>query len=141
MNITEFKKIIKEVVKDTIREELKELLTEAVKIASTPEPAKPSAPFRPVVTQPINTEISSENIKKDPLASMLEDTRRSMTSQEYHEIIGSTGTISESPVPMSTGILPEQIGEIELSMIPGMGKVKAILDAANEKDKFRKGIL
>lgn len=141
MNITEFKKIIKEAVKDTIREELKELLTEAVKIASTPEPTKPFTPFRPIGTQPVSTKISSENIKKDPLASMLEDTRRSMTSQEYHEIIGNTGPISEFPTPMPAGILPEQIGEVDLSMIPGMDKMKAILDAANEKDKFRKGIL
>lgn len=131
MTPTELRKLIREETKRAVEEAIKDILVEAVVIASTPtleEIKKPVKTEKPSKPQP----------PLDPIARLLEETRQGMSRKEYQEIIsGNEPLFSETSKPLPTGTRPEDIGSVDLSMIPGIGKAALILKEAQKKDKER----
>ena len=111
MDITKFKKIIKESVREVIQEELREILLEAVKAPKTvvSETVQPNTYAQPHVSQP--KQLSSSE-------------RRAMFSNILEDMQGggmaTTQNVPFRPVPMDplNGQLPD--GELGLDQIMGL---------------------
>ena len=88
MKVQELKKIIREEVKAAIKEELQDMLNEAVKIASTP--STPSTP----VKQPAPKKV---NYGTGGLEDLLEDTRSSMSSDDYRNVVSMDSSMVSKP--------------------------------------------
>lgn len=120
---------LKKIIKESIREELKDLLVEAVEIASRTPLQTENVVQKPAPRKPIEPSIPS----LDPISRILEETRRGMTREDFKQVIGE-GTV---PSSFQTGTTPEEIKNVDLSMIPGIGKAAKILKEAEKKDKER----
>ena len=138
MKLDQLRKIIREEVKAAVKEELQEMLNEAVKVASKPDT---SAGYKPVTQKDISKTWSTGKISTGtvPLEEMLNQTKAEMTNEDYKTIVNA----SSNMVP---NFAQRQVSGgggagLDLNAIPGFNpaKNKAILDAANKKDKFRQG--
>ncbi len=138
MKLDQLRKIIREEVKSAIQEELQEMLNEAVKVASKPDT---SAGYKPVTQKDISKTWSTGKISTGtvPLEEMINQTKAEMTNEDYKTIVNA----SSNMVP---NFAQRQVSGgggagLDLNAIPGFNpaKNKAILDAANKKDKFRQG--
>jgi hypothetical protein len=145
MKLEELRKVIREEVEKAFKDQLKEVLIEAVKIASNPTTlqteqkteAKQVTNFKAPALQP-KKYVPTGN----PIEDMLQMTRASMTSADAAAIMGEG---AHMPSMASTVAHQMNLGGgsqpgIDLSQLPFMGKAKQILEAANQKDKQRKGI-
>lgn len=139
MKLDQLRKIIREEVKAAVKEELQEMLNEAVKVASKPDT---SAGFKPVTQKDISKTWSTGKISTGtvPLEEMLNQTKAEMTNEDYKTIVNA----SSNMVP---NFAQRQVNGgggagLDLNSIPGfdLAKSKAILDAANKKDKIRQGV-
>ena len=113
-------------------------LNEAVKVASKPDT---SAGYKPVTQKDISKTWSTGKISTGtvPLEEMINQTKAEMTNEDYKTIVNA----SSNMVP---NFAQRQVSGgggagLDLNAIPGFNpaKNKAILDAANKKDKFRQG--
>lgn len=138
MKLDQLRKIIREEVKAAVKEELQEMLNEAVKVASKPDT---SAGYKPVTQKDISKTWSTGKISNGtvPLEEMINQTKAEMTNEDYKTIVNA----SSNMVP---NFAQRQVSGgggagLDLNAIPGFNpaKNKAILDAANKKDKFRQG--
>jgi hypothetical protein len=138
MKLDQLRKIIREEVKAAVKEELQEMLNEAVKVASKPDT---SAGYKPVTQKDISKTWSTGKISTGtvPLEEMINQTKAEMTNEDYKTIVNA----SSNMVP---NFAQRQVSGgggagLDLNSIPGFdpAKNKAILDAANKKDKFRQG--
>lgn len=138
MKLDQLRKIIREEVKAAVKEELQEMLNEAVKVASKPDT---SAGYKPVTQKDISKTWSTGKINTGtvPLEEMINQTKAEMTNEDYKTIVNA----SSNMVP---NFAQRQVNGgggagLDLNSIPGFNpqKNKAILDAANKKDKFRQG--
>ena len=138
MKLDQLRKIIREEVKAAVKEELQEMLNEAVKVASKPDT---SAGYKPVTQKDISKTWSTGKINTGtvPLEEMINQTKAEMTNEDYKTIVNA----SSNMVP---NFAQRQVSGgggagLDLNAIPGFNpaKNKAILDAANKKDKFRQG--
>ena len=150
MKLDTLRKVIREEVKAAIKEELQDMLTEAVKVASTPDTPNVQKfnEYKPVVQKDLKQTWSTGKINTGtvPLEEMLNQTAGEMTSEDYKQITGATG----SPVNTTTSNkLANQMGltensgpmpGIDISKLDFVGKAKSILDAANKKDKTRQPV-
>lgn len=139
MKLDQLRKIIREEVKAAVKEELQEMLNEAVKVASKPDT---SAGYKPVTQKDISKTWSTGKISTGtvPLEEMLNQTKAEMTNEDYKTIVNA----SSNMVP---NFAQRQVNGgggagLDLNSIPGfdLAKSKAILDAANKKDKIRQGV-
>lgn len=80
MKINELKQVIKEAVKEAVRE----VLLEQVQAPAQPKPPKSSIAQILPESKPKSFSLNTAN----PLASILEDTRKSMTSVEARALLG-----------------------------------------------------
>lgn len=144
MKLDQLRKIIREEVKAAVKEELQEMLNEAVKIASSPNKMQPAPKAgqtswsAPVKQQPVQ-------ISGDPIMEMLNQTRASMTGEEYKNIVTATSDMVVKPNFQSAGIDTEAVFSgpqpgIDISKLDFVSKAKAVLDASNKKDKERFGV-
>lgn len=139
MKLDQLRKIIREEVKAAVKEELQEMLNEAVKVASKPDT---SAGYKPVTQKDISKTWSTGKISTGtvPLEEMLNQTKAEMTNEDYKTIVNA----SSNMVP---NFAQRQVNGgggagLDLNSIPGfdLAKSKAILDAANKKDRIRQGV-
>lgn len=139
MKLDQLRKIIREEVKAAVKEELQEMLNEAVKVASKPDT---SAGYKPVTQKDISKTWSTGKISTGtvPLEEMINQTKAEMTNEDYKTIVNA----SSNMVP---NFAQRQVNGgggagLDLNSIPGfdLAKSKAILDAANKKDKIRQGV-
>ena len=140
MKVTELKKVIREEVKQAIREEIQEMLTEAVKIASAPEKpvVETKAPSKPQPKQ------SNLNFGAGYLDAMLNETRASMTGEDYQNVVSMDSSMVSKPnfassIANQTGLSSADPG-LDISQLDFVSKAKSVLDAANQKDKARHGL-
>jgi len=137
MKLDQLRKIIREEVRAAVKEELQEVMNEAVKIASTPN-AMQKAP------QPKDSNLkwSVPSTGKKSLDEMLAATKATMTSDEYKTIINANSTAVQAPSFAQRSASQLSGAGLDLSTIPGLdlSRSKAILDAANKKDKQRAGL-
>ena len=145
MKLEELRKVIREEVEKAFKDQLKEVLIEAVKIASAPSSlqteqkteAKQVNTFKAPAPQP-KKYVPTGN----PIEDMLQMTRASMTSADAAAIMGEG---AHMPSMASTVAHQMNLGGgnqpgIDLSQLPFIGRAKELLEAANQKDKQRKGI-
>jgi hypothetical protein len=145
MKLEELRKVIREEVEKAFKDQLKEVLIEAVKIASNPTTlqteqkieAKQVNTFKAPTPQP-KKYVPSGN----PIEDMLQMTRASMTSADAAAIMGEG-----AHMPSMANTVAHQMNleggnqpGIDLSQLPFIGKAKQLLEAANQKDKQRKGV-
>lgn len=145
MKLEELRKVIREEVEKAFKEQLKEVLIEAVQIASTPSTiqteqktnTKTITDFKAPVAQP-KKYVPSGN----PIEDMLQMTKATMTSADAAALMGEgvhmpnmASTVAQQ-MHMGGGNQPG----LDLSQLPFINKAKTLLEAANEKDRQRKGL-
>ena len=140
MKLDQLRKIIREEVRAAVKEELQEVMNEAVKAASTPQQS-------PSYTQVPKGQPKKWSVGKSAtLDEMINATRAEMTPQEYSNIVGGTGP-QKPNFAQSMGAqmgMTENAGPmpgIDISKLDFVSKAKNVLDAANQKDKARAGVL
>ena len=140
MKLDELRKIIREEVRSAVKDEIQDMLTEAVKVASAPTKMQPAP-------QAGNTSWSAPKAKPqhlgDPIMEMLNQTKASMTQQDYQQVISMDSSMVSKPnfahsMASQMGMTGPQPG-LDLSQLDFVSKAKAVFDASNKKDKERKG--
>jgi hypothetical protein len=142
MKLNQLRKIIREEVRSAVKEELQDILNEAVKVASTPinEYKQPEVVIpKPTPTTPV--------AGKKSLEQMLQQTKSSMTNEDYRTVINGTSNMV-SGMPNMASSMSTQMGinagkqpGIDISNLDFVKKAGAILDASNQKDKAKAGQL
>ena len=117
MKAAEFKNLIKEAVREVVREELQSFTKTSL---NTVVPTASTAPTKPTSTS--------------PLMEMVNQTRASMTSEDYRSI----GNFSSANVTGANFGGPQP--GLDLSALSFVKNAGAILKASNEKDKIRNGL-
>jgi hypothetical protein len=145
MKLEELRKVIREEVEKAFKEQLKEVLLEAVQIASTPSTLQTE---QKTETKQVNTfKAPTPQPKKyiptgNPIEDMLQMTRANMTSADAAAIMGegvhmpNMATTVAHQMNLGGGNQPG----IDLTQLPFIAKAKELLEAANQKDKQRKGL-
>jgi hypothetical protein len=145
MKLEELRKVIREEVEKAFKEQLKDVLIEAVQIASTPSTLKTEQKTN--TKQVTDFKIPQAQPKKfqptgNPIEDMLQMTKASMTSADAAAIMGEG-----AHMPSMANTVAHQLNlgggnqpGLDLSQLPFIGKAKELLEAANQKDKQRKGI-
>ena len=137
MKLNQLRKIIREEVKAAVKEELQEMLTEAVRVASQPV-AKPSVEKTP---QP-------NSFSSDSLTEMLNQTKASMTNEEYKNVF--TGTADMVQKPNFAEMMASNMGMVDsgrpapgldISQFDFVKKAGEVYKASLEKDKQKAGII
>jgi hypothetical protein len=130
MKLDLLKRLIKEAVKEAVREELELILTEDVKPVKTPiSTVTKYENYKPPVARPMST--------GDPIMDLLNETRHTMTSGEYQNVIGDNSTMVDGGDYSGYSQSPEP--GIDLSQLDFIKNAGAIYKASVEKDKQRLG--
>ena len=134
MNIDKLINLIKEEVRITLREELKDLLNEAVEYASRPSSGNPPHLQKGTVKGSNKIFIDTPQSKKstsfnsNPIASLLEETKRAMNSADFKEF----GNFSTPQDIQGDSYTPSSVG-LDISNLDFVKKAKSILNATNSK--------
>lgn len=99
MKLDQLRKIIREEVKSAVKEELQDMLNEAVKAASTPDINDSKNKLRPVTQKDLSRTWSNGEINPGtvPLSEMINQTRSTMTGEEYRNVINATSDMAQKP--------------------------------------------
>jgi len=137
MKLDQLRKIIREEVKNAVKEELQDILNEAVKVASEPSGKK--------VTYEKPTPAKQNN---SSLTEMLNQTKASMTSQEYRNVFaGTTDMVSKpnfaSSMASSMGMRGSTANQpgLDISQLDFVKKAGDVYNAAIKKDEEKRGIV
>lgn len=152
MKLDQLRKVIREEVKTAMREELQEIMNEAVKAASTPV-EQPKQTFYQGESGTPTTDVAAPTIPKksaDPIMEMLNQTRATMTSEDYRTVTSATSDMVQKPnfASMMAGNMgmSQPVGSnrpapgIDLSQLDFVKKAGAIYNKAVEKDKQKYGV-
>lgn len=143
MKLDQLRKIIREEVKAAVKEELQEMLTEAVRVASQPD-AKPNVQKFESQTkiQEVQTAKSS-----DPIAEMINQTKATMSNEEYRNVISGTSDMVQKPnfaEMMASNMGMVDSGRpapgLDISQFDFVKKAGAVYKASLEKDKEKYGV-
>jgi len=149
MKLEQLRKIIREEVKAAVKEELQDMLTEAVKAASTPDINDSKNNYREVKQKDLKRTWSTGNMNTGtvPLQEMLNQTKASMTSDEYRNVISGTSDMVKKPNFASSMASSMGIGEssrpmpgLDISQFDFVKKAGAVYNKSIEKDKAKLGI-
>ena len=149
MKLDQLRKIIREEVKAAVKEELQEVMTEAVRIASKPEQTfyegalgKPTTD----VARPAK-EVSKVTNSKDPIMQMLEQTKASMTNEEYKQVFNGTSDSVQKPnfasmMASNMGMVDSSrpVSGLDISQFDFVKKAGDVYKASIEKDKQKYGV-
>lgn len=144
MKLDELRKIIREEVRSAVKDEIQDMLTEAVKVASAPTKMQQAST---VANTPWSApKAKAPKITGDPIMEMLNQTKASMTQQDYQQVISMDSSMVNAPTfdkagstdTVFAGEIAHQPG-IDLKQFDFISKAKSILDASNKKDKERRG--
>tara|TARA_R100000027_G_C2219148_1_gene85506 strand:- start:447 stop:827 length:381 start_codon:yes stop_codon:yes gene_type:complete len=125
------------------------MLTEAVKVASTPNINDSKNSYREVKQKDLKRTWSTGELNTGtiPLQEMINQTRESMTSDEYRNVINGTSDMVKKPNFASTmantmGISesPRPMPGIDISQFDFVKKAGAVYNRSIEKDKEKLGI-
>jgi hypothetical protein len=132
MKLDVFKKLIKEAVREAVREELAVVLSEGVIPAKTQvQQVTKYENYKPVVSRPVPT--------GDPIMDMLNETRASMTQEEYRDMASMTSDIVGPSMNPLQGFRQGPEPGIDLSTLDFVKNAGAIYKASVAKDKERFG--
>jgi len=132
MKVEVFKKLIKEAVREAVREELAVVLSEGtVPVKTQVQQVTKYENYKPVVSRPVPT--------GDPIMDMLNETRASMTQEEYRDMSSMTSDmVGPSMYPVQHFNRGPEPG-IDLSTLDFVKNAGAIYKASVAKDKERFG--
>jgi len=143
MKLDQLRKIIREEVKAAVKEELQDMLNEAIRVASQPQVKEVAVPQGKLV-----------NVKKplpsstDPIMEMLNQTKATMTSDEYKNVYSGTSDMVQKPnfaSMMATNMgMKENTGPmpgLDISQFDFIKKAGAVYKAAEQKTKEKYGIV
>ncbi len=152
MKLDQLRKIIREEVRAAVKEELQEVMNEAVKAASTPiQEVKKYAEHKPVGIKPSRQNLiemmglpdmkpKTTNLTfGDPIQEMLNQTKQSMSGEEYRNITNFDSSMIHKPSFASS--MANQMGMtsgdagLDISQLSFVKNAKKVLDLANEKSK------
>lgn len=140
MKLDQLRNIIREEVRSAVKEELQEVMNEAVKAASTPTP---------IATTPVKTiQVKKQTpTSTNPLMEMLEQTKASMTPEEYKNVY--TGTSDMVQKPNFATSMANQMGMtrptgnntgLDISQFDFVKKAGSVYNKSIEKDKQKHGV-
>lgn len=142
MKVELLRKIIREEVKAAVKEELQEVMNEAVRIASQPQ-------IKEVVQQsskPIQVKKPAPT-SSDPIMEMLNQTKASMTSDEYKNIYTGTSDMVQKPnfastMASSMGMTDSRgpMPGLDISQFDFVKKAGQVYKKSVENDKQKFGI-
>lgn len=149
MKLDQLRKIIREEVRAAVKEELQEVMNEAVKIASTPN-VENTNKYKPVVQKDLSRTWSKGEMNSGtvPLEEMLNQTKASMTNEEYRNIY--TGTSDMVQKPNFASMMASDMGMtqpkgpmpgLDISQFDFVKKAGAVYKASIEKDKLKAGLV
>lgn len=130
MKTFEFKKLIKEAVKEALIE-----IFAHTPSTSLQEQELPTSKME-------EHSIKRSHNNADPITAMINETKASMTSEEYKNILNVNSSIaptffnnsSQQPTSTYTG------AGIDITNLSFVKKAKQVLEIAEQKDKFRHGV-
>ena len=140
MKLDQLRNIIREEVRSAVKEELQEVMNEAVKAASTPTfTAAPGKAIQVEKQTPTST---------NPLMEMLEQTKASMSPEEYKNIYAGTSDMVQKPnfasMMASNMGMTEQKGPmpgLDISQFDFVKKAGQVYKKSVEKDKQKYGVV
>ncbi len=142
MKLDQLRKIIREEVKAAVKEELQEVMNEAVRVASQPQVNEVvKQPLEPIqVKKPVPT-------SSDPIMEMLNQTKASMTSDEYRNIYSGTSDMVQKPnfattMASSMGMTDSRgpMPGLDISQFDFVKKAGQVYKKSVENDKQKFGI-
>jgi|TARA_R100000027_G_scaffold50156_1_gene38865 hypothetical protein len=149
MKLEQLRKIIREEVRAAVKAELQDMLTEAVKVASTPNINDSKNSYREVKQKDLKRTWSTGELNPGtvPLQEMLNQTRESMTRDEYRNVINGTSDMVKKPNFASSMASSMGIGEssrpmpgLDISQFDFVKKAGAVYNKSIEIDKGKLGI-
>ena len=137
MKLDQLRKIIREEVKNAVKEELQDILNEAVKVASETKRKKVTYE-KPAV----------HNKNSNSITEMLNQTKASMTSQEYRNVFAGTSDMVSKPnfatsMASSMGMQGSTTNQpgLDISQLDFVKKAGDVYKAAIVKDKEKRGLV
>ena len=135
MKLDQLRKIIREEVKSAVKEELQEVMNEAVRIASKPQ-VKEVTYTEPIkVKKPVST-------SNNPIMEMLNQTKASMSSEEYRNVYSGTSDSVNKPnfassMAANMGMTENRgpMPGLDISQFDFVKKAGAVYNKSVEKDK------
>lgn len=141
MKLDQLRKIIREEVKAAVKEELQEVMNEAVRIASEPQ-VNEVAPAKQVHVQ------RSIPTSTDPITEMLNQTKASMTNEEYRNVYTGTSDMAQKPnfasmVASNMGMTENKgpMPGLDISQFDFVKKAGEVYKKSLEKDKAKYGVV
>jgi hypothetical protein len=132
MKLDVFKKLIKEAVREAVREELAVVLSEdKITTKTQVQEVTKYENYKPIVSKPVRT--------GDPIMDMLNETRASMTQEEYRDMASMTSDMVHPSMNPMQHFNREPEPGIDLSTLDFVKNAGAIYKASVEKDKTRFG--
>jgi len=142
MKLDQLRKIIREEVKAAVKEELQDMLNEAVRVASQPQVKEVTIPQAKLVDvkkpKPSST---------DPIMEMLNQTKATMTSEEYRNVYSGTSDTVQRPnfasmMATSMGMKENNspMPGLDISQFDFVKKAGAVYKAAEQKTKEKYGL-
>lgn len=119
MKASEFKKLIKEAVREALKEDLLEMVQQPIQ-----ETAQPVVPVTTGST----------------ILDMLNETRASMTSQDYRNVIGANSSMAQNFQTSSARTATTVQAGLDLSNLSFVKNAGEILRVSNEKDRLKNGL-
>lgn len=153
MKLEQLRKVIREEVKAAVKEELQDMLNEAVRVASEPEANQVQTEYAnrmgtPTidVAKPVHVE-KPKPTSKDPIMELLNQTKASMTNEEYKNVYTGTSDMIQKPnfasmmannmgMTQQTGPAPG----LDISQFDFVKRAGDVYKKSVEKDKQKHGI-
>lgn len=139
MKLDQLRNIIREEVRSAVKEELQEVMNEAVKAASTPT----------ITTAPVKAiQVEKQTpTSTNPIMEMLEQTKASMSPEEYKNVYAGTSDMVQKPnfatsmanqmgMTHSNGKAPG----LDISKFDFVQKAGSVYNKSIEKDKQKHGV-
>jgi len=148
MKLNQLRTVIREEVRAAVKEELQDMLNEAVKVASTPiehSNHKTSQSIKESILTGTRTTKSKKG-SLDPISEALNQTRATMSPEEYKNIF--TGTADMVSKPNFASSMANQMGigsnsgqhpGLDISKFDFVKKAGQVYKASIEKDKQKHG--
>ena len=137
MKLDQLRKIIREEVRSAVKSELQEVMNEAVKIASNPDIQKVTESKQIEVELPKPSKINPI-AGKQSLEEMLNQTKKSMTSEDYRTVFNGTSDMVTGMPNMATSMASQMnisagnTPGLDISKLDIVAKAGKVFKASNE---------
>ena len=113
MEVDRLRKLIREEIHKAFQEEVRDILVEAVQIASKPDLKEELR---------VQTGVKSDFSGYGNLTTLLEDTARTMSKEDYHDILGSPSVVQSEQPEMVSESCVEGFEDCGVDALPDFAK-------------------